>query len=61
MYILQQNFSNTIAYRSYRVFATSQRILNDAVQYAETQIIGYACLFSLILFQESQKKNFFLR
>jgi len=41
VYVSQQNFSNTIVYRSYRFLVTSQRNLSDAVQYAEAQIIGY--------------------
>jgi len=40
-YVAQQNFSNTIAYRSYRLLVTSQRGPDWAVQYAEAQIIGY--------------------
>jgi hypothetical protein len=40
-YVPQQNFSNTIAYMSYRLLVTSQRNLSDAVQYAEAEIKGY--------------------
>ncbi len=40
--VIQQNFSNTIAYRSYRLLVTSQRSLTDVVQYCESQILGYA-------------------
>ncbi|CAF2695067.1 unnamed protein product [Rotaria sp. Silwood2] len=40
-YVPQQNFSNTIAFRSYRLLITSQRGLADCVQYAEAQILGY--------------------
>ena len=42
-YAPQQNFSNTIAFSSYRLLITSQRNVNtDAVQYSESQILGYA-------------------
>jgi hypothetical protein len=41
-YVPQQKFSNTIPYSSYRLLLTSQRNVTDAVQYAESQIIGYA-------------------
>lgn len=41
-YVAQQNFSNTIAYRSYRLLVTSQRNLSDCVQYSESLILGYA-------------------
>ena len=40
-FVPQQNFSNTIAYRSYRLLVTSQRSAAWAAQYAEAQIIGY--------------------
>lgn len=40
-YVAQQNFSNTIAYKSYRLLVTSQRGSEWAVQYSEAQIIGY--------------------
>ena len=40
-YVAQQNFSNTIAYKSYRLLVTSQRGADWAVQYSEAQIIGY--------------------
>ena len=42
IFVPQQNFSNTIVYRSYRLLITSQRSAAWAVQYAEAQIIGYA-------------------
>lgn len=41
-YVAQQNFSNTIAFRAYRLLITSQRNLTDCVQYSESQILGYA-------------------
>ena len=41
MFVPQQNFSNSIAYRSYRLLVTSQRNAAWCVQYAEAQIIGY--------------------
>jgi hypothetical protein len=42
-YVPQQNFSNTMAFSSYRLLITSQRTaLVDAVQYSESQILGYA-------------------
>ena len=40
-YVSQQNFSNTIPYKSYRLLITSQRAPAWAVQYSEAQIIGY--------------------
>ncbi len=40
-YVPQQNFSNTIAYKSHRLLVTSQRGADWAVQYSEAQIIGY--------------------
>ena len=40
-FVPQQNFSNSIAYRSYRLLVTSQRNAAWCVQYAESQIIGY--------------------
>jgi hypothetical protein len=40
-YVAQQNFSNTIAYKSYRLLVTSQRGADWVVQYAEAEIIGY--------------------
>ncbi|CAF3891320.1 unnamed protein product [Adineta steineri] len=40
-YVTQQNFSNAIAYKSYRLLITSQRGSDWAVQYSEAQIIGY--------------------
>jgi len=36
-YVPRQNFSNKIAYGSYRLLVTSKRILRDAVQYAEAE------------------------
>lgn len=41
IYVTQQNFSNTIRYRSYRLLVTSQRGISNSVQYAEAHIIGY--------------------
>ena len=41
-YLSPQNFSNTIAFRSYRLLVTLQRNISDAVQYAESDILGYA-------------------
>jgi hypothetical protein len=40
-YVPQQNFSNIIAYQSYRLLVTSQRGPEWAVQYSEAEIIGY--------------------
>jgi hypothetical protein len=40
-YGIQQNFSNTVAYRSYRLLITAQRGTDDAVQYSEVEIIGF--------------------
>lgn len=40
-YALQQNFSNTIHFASYRLLITSRRNNSDAVQYAEARIMGY--------------------
>ncbi|CAF3707485.1 unnamed protein product [Rotaria sp. Silwood1] len=40
-YVPPQNFSNTIAFRSYRLLVTSQRGPENSVQYAEAQILGY--------------------
>ena len=40
-FVAQQNFSNSIAYKSYRLLITSQRGSEWAVQYSEAQIIGY--------------------
>ncbi|CAF2157588.1 unnamed protein product [Rotaria magnacalcarata] len=40
-YILQQTFSNTISFSSYRLLVTSQRSLSDAAQYADAEILGY--------------------
>jgi hypothetical protein len=36
-----QVFTNTIAYRSYRLLITSQRAIHDAVQYSEALIMNY--------------------
>ncbi|CAF1113397.1 unnamed protein product [Rotaria sordida] len=40
-YMQHQDFSNTIAFRSYRLLVTSQRGRDSCVQYAEAQILGY--------------------
>ena len=40
-YGIQQNFSNTTPYKSYRLLITSQRGPERAVQYSEAHIIGY--------------------
>jgi hypothetical protein len=40
-YVARQNFSNTIAYRSYRLLVTSHRGPEWGLQYSEAQIIGY--------------------
>ncbi|CAF3940360.1 unnamed protein product [Rotaria sordida] len=40
-YMQQQDFSNAIAFRSYRLLVTSQRGDDSSVQYAEAQILGY--------------------
>lgn len=40
-YVAQQNFSNTIPFRSYRLLVTSQRNRSNSVQYAEAHIMGY--------------------
>ncbi|CAF1163166.1 unnamed protein product [Adineta ricciae] len=40
-YGIQQNFSNTTPYKSYRLLITSKRGPDDAVQYSEAHIIGY--------------------
>ncbi|CAF1129246.1 unnamed protein product [Rotaria sordida] len=40
-YLSQQNFSNTIAFSSYRLLVTSKRGSGNAVQYSEAQIMGY--------------------
>ncbi|CAF1593990.1 unnamed protein product [Rotaria sp. Silwood1] len=40
-YVSQQYFSNTIAFRSYRLLVTSERGTENLVQYAEAHIIGY--------------------
>ncbi|CAF1515991.1 unnamed protein product [Rotaria sordida] len=40
-YMQQQDFSNTIAFRSYRLLVTSQEGLSNSVQYAEAQILGH--------------------
>ena len=41
VYGTQQNFFNTIPYRSYRLLVTSRRGAADSVQYAEGGILGY--------------------
>ncbi|CAF4240634.1 unnamed protein product, partial [Rotaria sordida] len=41
VYVSQQNFSNTLVFRSYRLLVTSQRGNTNCVQYSEAQIIGY--------------------
>ena len=43
----QQNFANTIPFRSYRLLITSQRADAWAVQYAEAEIIGLAYVWSI--------------
>ncbi|CAF1370338.1 unnamed protein product, partial [Rotaria sordida] len=40
VYVSQQNFSNTLVFRSYRLLVTSQRGNTNCVQYSEAQIIG---------------------
>jgi hypothetical protein len=40
-YVPQQNFSNTLAFRSYRLLVTSQHGNTSCVQYAVAQILGY--------------------
>ena len=40
-YGIQQNFSNTIPYSSYRLLVTSQRANSCCTQYSEVQIMGY--------------------
>ena len=40
-YGVQQNFTNTIRYASYRLLVTSKRGIASAVQYSEVQIIGF--------------------
>ncbi|CAF4867295.1 unnamed protein product, partial [Rotaria sp. Silwood1] len=40
-YVSEQHFSNTIAFRSYRLLITSKRGSANSVQYAEAHIIGY--------------------
>lgn len=40
-YVTQQVFSNTIAYRSYRLLITAQQGNGSGVQYSEAQIYGY--------------------
>ncbi|CAF3877715.1 unnamed protein product, partial [Rotaria sp. Silwood1] len=40
-YVSQQSFSNTIAFKSYRLLITSKRGTDNSVQYAEAHIIGY--------------------
>ncbi|CAF1416924.1 unnamed protein product [Rotaria sordida] len=43
-YVSQQNFSNTIAFESYRLLITSKRGTANSAQYAEAHIIGYIIL-----------------
>ncbi|CAF4086126.1 unnamed protein product [Rotaria sordida] len=43
-YVSQQNFSNTIAFKSYRLLITSKRGTENSAQYAEAHIIGYIIL-----------------
>ncbi|CAF1659841.1 unnamed protein product [Adineta ricciae] len=40
VYVIQQNFNNTMVFASYRLLITSQRSLSNGVQYSEAQIIG---------------------
>ncbi|CAF1125743.1 unnamed protein product [Rotaria sordida] len=40
-YVSQQHFSNTIAFRSYRLLVISLLRNENSVQYAEAHIIGY--------------------
>jgi hypothetical protein len=40
-FVAQQNFANTLAFRSYRLLVTSQRGNTSCVQYSEAQILGY--------------------
>jgi hypothetical protein len=40
-YVTQQNFSNTIAFSSYRLLVTSKRNTSNSVQYSEACIMGY--------------------
>ena len=41
VYVPQQNFSNTVPYKSYRLLVTSKRANSTCVQYSEAHIIGY--------------------
>jgi hypothetical protein len=41
VYVMQQNFSNTMAFASYRLLVTSIRGSGDSVQYSEAQILGF--------------------
>jgi hypothetical protein len=40
-YGITQNISNSVWYLSYRILVTSKRNVEDSVQYAEVQLIGY--------------------
>ncbi|CAF1296154.1 unnamed protein product [Rotaria sordida] len=40
-YVSEQSFTNTIAFRSYRLLITSKRGTGNSVSYAEAHIIGY--------------------
>jgi hypothetical protein len=40
-YVTMQNFSNTIAYTSYRLLVTSKRASSYGVQYSEANIYGF--------------------
>ncbi|CAF4183580.1 unnamed protein product [Rotaria sordida] len=40
-YVSRQNFSNTVAFSSYRLLVTAKRGSSDSVQYAEAHIMGY--------------------
>lgn len=42
MYVTPQIFSNTRAFRSYRLLVTSQRANDNSVQYAEAQTLAYS-------------------
>ena len=41
VFVPQQSFTNTKAFRSYRILVTSQRGNVNCVQYSEAQILGY--------------------
>ncbi|CAF1478968.1 unnamed protein product, partial [Rotaria sordida] len=40
-YVSRQNFSNTMAFSSYRLLVTAKRGVSNSVQYAEAHIMGY--------------------